>query len=163
MYGFRPVQTRSYALAGSGILHRYIHKQGQRPLTTLNLFARSSSTVWYDLIRPHTCRCLPPPRVRPRGKCVDFFAQLCNTRVETRAEFARVKRVKRNTHRTFPLLQPRLLRDAMAKHYRTCSRWRGEMAFEWCIRAFTVSRFYIISSQDECKKAAAASQSHRDC
>ena len=134
MCGFRPVQARSDALADYGILHRYIHRQGQRPLTTLNLFARSyPSTVWYDLIRPHTCRCLPPPRMRPRGKCVDFFAQLCNTRVETRAEFARVKRAKRDAHRTFPLLQPRLLRDAVAKHYRTCSRWRGEMAFKRCI------------------------------
>lgn len=27
---------------------------------------------------------------------MDFFAQLCNTRVETRAEFARVKRAKRD-------------------------------------------------------------------
>jgi len=49
----------------------------------------------HRVVRPHTTS-HAASRVRPRGKCGFLRAALCNTRVETRAEFARVKRARNN-------------------------------------------------------------------
>jgi len=124
------------------MLHRYIHRQGQRPLTTLNLFARSCpSTVWYDLTRPHT-----PPRECVRAASADFFAQLCNTRVETRAEFARVKRAKRD-----PLDNPFVAAGIVTRrsgetlpHVPALARRNGFRTVHMVFTVSEMSRFYII-------------------
>lgn len=147
--------VRSPCRAGSGILHRYIHRQGQRPLTTLNLFARSCSL--HRVVRPHTTS-----HAASRAASVRLFlAQLCNTRVETRAVLARVKRAKRDPLDVIPLLQPRLLRDAVAKHYRTCARvgaekWLSNGARTRCFTCISVLR--NPRGRDECRKAAVASR-----
>lgn len=153
--------VRSPCRAGSGILHRYIHRQGQRPLTTLNLFARSCSL--HRVVRPHTTS---HAASRARQVC-GFSSRSFVTRALRLAPCSRVSNVQNGTHWTLSLC---CSRDCYATRWRNITARALALARRNGFRtvrvhgALRASRFYVIlAGGTSVEKRWLPLGSHRDC